>query len=156
MTRQEMHEFRQRAIEFVRNHFPERHEQMMNLRESDPREFRRRMMELLPRIRQAMTLMERDPEMGRLVIRERQVHFQIEKAGRDYSETDSVTTRDAIRRDIRRMAEEMHEIRSGIAEHKIAQLEKRLEQVRNRLERDRERKNQRIEEFIEKLGILEK
>ncbi len=155
MTREEMHELRERTIKFVKEHFPERHAEMLELRERDRREFRRRIMEVIPKIREMMILMDRNPELGALVVEERQIEFQIEKAARQYGETDNATSRDALRREIRQMAEDMHEVRAEIAEHKIAQLEKRLEQVRSRLEKDRDRKQQRINRFLEDLGVSE-
>lgn len=152
-SREEMREFREKAVRFVKEHFPERHEEMMALRERSPHEFRRRMMEVLPKVKELMMLMDHNPELGELVIEERQIQFEVEKSARLYSETDDRSTRDAIRRDIRDLAEEMHEVRVEIAEHKIEQLEKRLERVKTRLDRDRSSKDQRIERFMRELGV---
>lgn len=145
----------ERVQAFLKEHFPERLRELKAFRAENPEGFRRRLAQIVPRMRRMMSMLERNPEAGKLMIHQEQLEMEIHKRVEMYFETtDSAKLRD-LRREIRRLVEEKFDVRLKLRDQEVQRLERRLDAVKKQLERDVDQRDERIRQIVEELGIFD-
>ncbi|NOS99640.1 MAG: hypothetical protein HOP29_03345, partial [Phycisphaerales bacterium] len=144
------------ARAFLEEHFPERADELKRLRTTNPRQFRMIMGQMMPRVHRMMEMLERSPEAGERLIREQRLGFEIERLTEEYFRTRDGKRIDAIRQEVRQRVEEQFDIRLQLREMERERLEHRLEAMRQQLEREREHRDERIQQTLNDLGIVER
>ena len=152
---EEFAEDMERIQKFLAEHFPERLGELQSFRRGNPAGFQRRMGQMMPRLRRIMDMLKRNPEAGRLMIREERLEFQIHRSADRYFEVTEPDRLRELRDEIRRLVEEKFEVRLKLREQEIQRLERRLDAIRKQLDRDIEHRRQRIEQSLGELGIFD-
>jgi hypothetical protein len=142
------------VMAFLGEHFPDRVEEMRRLKAESPRAFRRRMMQMMPKVHRMMFMFERNPDVAKLMIREEQLSGEIRAEVENFRQVESASSRDAVLKDIRKLVTERLELQHDMKRLEIERLEDRLESVKERLSRDENRRDVLIERTLDDLGVL--
>lgn len=139
---------------FVEEHFPRLALELDKLRERAPQRFERRMMRIGPEMRRLMEMMERDPQRGLMMIRERQVAFQLQQLVMEYHNSSDGSRRAELRDKIEEAVSQEFQVRMERRRAEVRQMETKLAELRGRLaETDSLRDDiisRRVRELLEK------
>jgi len=141
------------VLEFIKDHFPERYGEISALREQNPDIFRRRVGRMFPRIMRIMERSERNPQAGELMLEEDRLGLEINRLVEHYYDAEDAGRVADIRREIRELVTRRFEVRQQLREREVRQLERRLEAIRTQLQRDADRREERINDALQELGI---
>lgn len=141
------------VLEFIKEHFSERHNEISALRENNPDMFRRRASRMFPRIMRIMERSERNPEAGALMLEEDRLGFQIHRLVEHYFDTDDSDRIARLRGELRELVTKQFDTRQRLRALEVRKLERRLEAIRAQLERDADRRLDRINDALDELGI---
>ena len=141
------------VLEFIKEHFPERHAELSTLRENNPDMFRRRASRMFPRIMRIMERSERNPEAGALMLEEDRLGFQIHRLVEQYFDTDDENRIARLRGELRELVTKQFDTRLRLRELEVRKLERRLEAIKTQLQRDADRRQERITDALGELGI---
>jgi hypothetical protein len=139
-------EDRERMLAFVDEHFPEMYDELLILREEGSPRFERRMMRLAPEMRRLMELLEVDPEIGLLTIRERGLDLRIRFAAQRYWHATREGDRTALRERIRGLMREAFDCRITRRQREINDLERQLTALKARLENAKAHRDEMVDE----------
>ncbi len=139
---------------FIEEHFPRLALEMDGLRERAPQRFERRMMRIGPEMRRLMEMMERDPQRGLMMIRERQVAIRLHGLVMDYHDTSDDARRAELRGKIQDAVSQEFQARTERRAAEVRQMEAKLAELKGRLsEMDSLREDiiaRRVRELLEK------
>jgi hypothetical protein len=145
----------ERVLGFLEEHFPERHEQLLQLQESDPDGFSRRLRRMMPRIMRMIEAVERSPDVGKMTVEVEQLAFEIHNRVEQYFDAIGSERQETLRREIHKLAARQFDIRQELREIEITRMERRLDAVRAQLRRNEEHREERIERVLEELGVID-
>lgn len=145
----------ERVIEFIKDRFPERHEELQRLHETDSDLFNRRLRRMMPRIMRMIEAVERNPEAGQLTIDVEQLSMEIHERVERYFDAIDPERQETLRREIHELATRQFDVRQELREIEIVRMERRLDAIRARLRRNEEHREERIERVLEELGVID-
>jgi hypothetical protein len=145
---------RQKLKHFIEEHFPRLALELDGLRERAPQRFERRMMRIGADMRRLMEMVERDPQRGLTMIRERQVAIQLRQLVTEYHDSSDDARRAELRGKIADAVSREFQVRMERRKAEVRQMETRLAELRGRLaETDSLREDlisRRVRELLEK------
>lgn len=145
---------RQKLKHFIGEHFPRLALELDGLRERAPQRFERRMMRIGAEMRRLMEMVERDPQRGLMMIRERQVAIQLRQLAMEYHNSSDDARRTELRGKIADAVSEEFQVRMERRRAEVRQMETKLAELRGRLaETDSLREDlisRRVRELLEK------
>jgi hypothetical protein len=145
---------RQKLKHFIEEHFPRLALELDGLRERAPERFERRMMRIGADMRRLMEMVERDPQRGLMMIRERQVAIQLRQLVTEYHDSSDDVRRAELRGKIKDAVSQEFQVRMERRREEVRQMETKLAELRGRLaETDSLREDiiaRRVRESLEK------
>ena len=139
---------------FIEEHFPKISVELERVKGDNPRQFQRRMNRLAPRIREVMDVMERDPERGALLIKERKLDFEAMQLAATVRRGDGEP--DRVRLRMRDLSCEMFDLRQQRRHLEIRRIEARLDELKTRVAEAEAMRDKLIEkETAERLERIE-
>ncbi len=124
---------RQELLKFVEEHFPRMWVEMSRLREKNADGFRKRMRRILPDIVHMMRVYQHDPQMGSLMIRERQLDMRIRHAAHQFHKSQDPVEKEKLRVEIRELVGKAFDVQLQRRAQEITSLESRLVELKDRL-----------------------
>lgn len=134
-----------RVMKFLDEHYPRLHERLTELREQDPRAFHRQLSRLLPRMPDLMSILDRNPELGKLIIDEHRLEMDIRDAIREYHRARNDADRDQLKEQIRDLISRQFDVRQEKLKLMIADMERELERKKQVLAEQAARKDKLID-----------
>lgn len=145
---------REHMESFMEEHFPKLVVELGKAEADNPRQFERRMNRIAPRIREVMDVMERDPERGVLLIKERRLDFEAMHLAAAVRRGDGEP--DRVRRRVRDLSCEMFDLRQQRRHLEIRKIEARLDELKARVAEAEAMRDKLIEkETAERLERIE-
>ena len=145
----------ERVRQFVTEHFPERLAELEEFQSENPNAARRRMAHMFPRVRRIMEMMERNPEVGELMIREQRLQFETQRLLDEYFSVNDSDRLNDLREKIRANVAEGFDVRIRLRTQEVERLERRLEVIRQQLGADAEHRDERIQMELHDLGVFD-
>lgn len=140
------------VLNFMEEHFPQMYLEMQRLREHSPERFNRRIRWIVHDIQEMMDLMEVQPERAALMIRERQLMFEMRRAARRYHRAEKTGEQEKARAEFRELCAQAFDCRHKRRELEIRELEARIAELKQRhaeAEKTREKLiDQEVEEHL--------
>jgi len=138
-----------RVMKFLDEHYPRLHERLAELREKDPRAFHRQLSRLLPRMPDLMNILDRNPELGRLIIDEHRLEMDIRDAIREYHRARNDADRDQLKEQIRDLISRQFDVRQEKLKLMIADMERELQRKKQVLAEQAAMKDKIIDRDLE-------
>ena len=138
-------------VSFIREYFPERAAALESLRSSDPESFREKARALHMEVRRLMDLKENNPSLFDVHIEEihlRPILRKQAKACRDATDDADRARKEA---ELRASLERAFDLRQQIKRGEVEELRERLQELETGLERRKDRRQELIDEQLEKL-----
>lgn len=151
----ELSEPEHRQIErFMEEHFPRLYVEMQKLKDRDEVRYARRMTRIAPQMLQIMETMRTDPQRGTLMIRERQLEFEIQKTIARYRSAKDDEAKRRIREQLEGLVGKAFDDRNERRQMEVRELEARLSELQSRLSESQKMRpaliRQRVEDMLEK------
>jgi len=151
----EVPEPERRQIErFIEEHFPRMYVELQGLKDRDEIRYARRMTHIAPQMRQIMEDMRADPQRGALMIRERQLEFEIRQTVAEYRKAADDSARRRIRQHLEELCGKVFDCRSERRQMEVRELEARLSELQSRLSESEKMRpaliRQRASELLER------
>ncbi len=138
-------------IDALRERAPRLAEALERARQQGPEEFERMMSRWAPRLREAMVLRERDPEMFRLRVEELQASFGVFEAVRAARVAGQGPEAERARERVREAVGAQFEARLAVQAREVESLTKRLDELKSRVEKQRTDRASAIDRVTERL-----
>lgn len=134
---------------------PELAEQLADLKETNPRAYRKTIQRLASqeRIQHLLMFHETDPEGFELRADEWRAGARAVRLSRQIRQAQGPAA-DDLKQELRLVVEQQFDARMKVRRHELASLEKRLESLRRRLEKSRDNRERSIEEQYRRLLAL--
>ena len=151
----EVPEPERRPIErFIEEHFPRMYVELQRLKDGDEGRYMRRMTHIAPQMRQMMEAMRTDPQRGTLMIRERQLDFEIRQTVAQYHQAEGEAAKQRIRAHLEEVCGKVFDCRSERRQMEVRELEARLTELQTRLSESEKMRpaliRQRASELLER------
>jgi len=140
------HHRQERFLQVLRERDPERHQELMHLRESDPDAFRA-VMGRLARYAQAMSSRPGSAERLQVML---ELDYRIHKLALGWDEL-SRSERSARRAEMRELTEQLFELRQAQRRERLAEMSTRLEQLSAEIEERERGRDEIIDHFLDDL-----
>lgn len=144
-----------RQIErFMEEHFPRMYVELQKLKDRDEVRYARRMTRIAPQMRKIMETMRTDPQRGTLMVRERQIEFEVQQTiARFRSAKDDAAKRQS-REHLEGLVGKAFDFRNERRQMEVRELEARLSELQTRLSESEKMRQalirQRVEDMLEK------
>lgn len=135
----------EQTMKFLKQHYPQMHERLQRLRESDPRGFYRQLMRIAPRMPELIDLIETRPELAKMMIEEHQLEMDIRDEMLRHARAKSDDMRAEAKQRLHELVSRQFDVRQNRLKAIIADLERELEQKKKALEERASKKDQIIE-----------
>ena len=123
-----------RQIErFMEEHFPRMYVELQRLKDREETRYIRRMTRIAPQMRQIMDAMRTDPQRGTLMVRERQIEFEIHQTIARFRSAKDDEGRRRIRAHLEELCGKAFDCRNERRQTEVRELEARLSELRARL-----------------------
>lgn len=119
---------------------------MSRLRERKADRFRQRMRRMLPDIIRMMDVYERDPQMGALMIRERQLDMRVRHAAMKFHRSEDPEEKKPLREQIRKLVGEVFDVQVRRRALEIESLKSRLAELTEQLSAQEEMRDELIKQ----------
>jgi hypothetical protein len=139
------------VLKFVEEHFPRMWVEMNRLHENQPDRFRQRMRRIFPAILHMMEVNKRDPQMGSLMIRERQLDMRIRQTAMKFHKAPNAGEKRKLRREIHDLVGEVFDVQLRRRALEITSLESRLLELKGRLSGQKEMRDDLIQQRTQRL-----
>jgi len=144
-----------RQIErFMEEHFPRMYVQMQKLKDGDEARYARRMTQIAPQMRHILEEMRTDPQRGTLMVRERQIEFEIQQSIARFRNAKDDAAKRRIREHLEGLVGKMFDFRNERRQMEVHELEARLSELQTRLSESQKMRpaliRQRVEDMLEK------
>ena len=151
----EVPEPERRPIErFIEEHFPRMYVELQGLKDRDEIRYVRRMTHIAPQMRQIMEVMRAEPQRGALMIRERQLEFEIRQTVAQCRKAEDDSARRRIRQHLEELCGKVFDCRSERRQMEVRELEARLSELQSRLSKSEKMRpaliRQRASELLER------
>lgn len=144
---------RRQVERFMEEHFPRLYVEMQKLKDRDEVRYARRMTRITPQMRKIMETMRTDPQRGTLLIRERQLEFEIQQTIASFRSAKDDAAKQQIREHLEGLVGKAFDCRNERRQTEVRELEARLNELQTRLsESDKMRPaliRQRVSELLE-------
>ena len=124
--------------------FPDRFQEVLELEDSAPDLFGRHLGRMLPEIMRLRELKQNDPEAFEARVKEKRAEFRLRRLARQYQFAEDAD-RDRLETEIRKLVEELFDLRQKRAQSEIHHLEQRLDQLARRMEERENKRDQLVE-----------
>ncbi len=124
---------RRQIEKFIEENFPRLFVELQRLKDTNERRYVRRMTRLAPQMRRIMETLRRDPQLGALMIRERQVEMEIWQTIAAYHQTEDAAAKARLRKQLAELAAKAFDCRHQRRELEVRELEARLSMLQTRL-----------------------
>ena len=139
---------------FIEEHFPRMYVELQRLKSGDEPRYMRRMTHIAPPMRQIMEAMRTDPQRGALMIRERQLDFEIRQTVAQYHQAEDEAAKERIRAHLEEVCGKVFDCRSERRQMEVRELEARLTELQTRLSESEKMRpaliRQRASELLER------
>lgn len=144
-----------RQIErFMEEHFPRMYVELQRLKERDEIRYNRRMTRIAPQMRKIMETMRTDPQRGMLMIRERQLEFEIQQTIARFRSAKDDASKRQIREHLEGLVGKAFDCRNERRQMEVRELEARLSELQTRLSESEKMRpaliRQRVADMLEK------
>lgn len=137
----------ERAMEVIREKFPEFHTRLERLREENPRRFESAIQSVLPVVMEYLEIRDRFPEMAETIIAEFRIEQQLTELSRQYRESGERPEAQAdLAKQIERLVREQTELRFRRQTFRLDEFERRLREQQTRLAEQRVRLEQEMKD----------
>jgi len=138
----------------MEEHFPRLYVEMQKLKDRDEVRYARRMTRIAPQMRQIMEAMRTDPQRGTLMVRERQIEFEIQQTIARYRSAKDEVGKRRIREQLEGLVGKAFDCRNERRQMEVRELEARLSELQTRLSESEKMRpaliRQRVEDMLEK------
>lgn len=145
---------RKQVERFMEEHFPRLYVEMQRLKDRDEARYVRRMTRIAPQMREIMETMRADPQRGTLMIRERQIEFEIQQTIARFRSAKDDEARRRIREHLDGMVGKAFDCRNERRQMEVRELEARLNELHTRLSESEKMRpaliRQRVSELLER------
>ena len=128
--------------------------ELQGLKDRDEIRYVRRMTHIAPQMRQIMEVMRADPQRGALMIRERQLEFEIRQTVAQCRKAEDDSARRRIRQHLEELCGKVFDCRSERRQMDVRELEARLSELQSRLSKSEKMRpaliRQRASELLER------
>ncbi len=141
---------------FMKEHFPDRHEQLNDIRETNPQAFRRMLFRYSRPLMHILRVNRQDPEMAKVMIAEHRVETELFEKRKAYREARTDMERQELLTQTRKLLEQSFDLKQQRLEMEIDRLRKRLDEQAKRVQERKNNKEKIVEvEILRLKGILE-
>ncbi len=127
-------EAQRRQIEkFIEENFPRMFVELQRIEDEHPLRYVRRMTRIAPQMRRIMETLRTDPQLGALMIRERQIGLDIWQTVARYHQAGDDATKRRLRAELEKLSAKAFDCRHERRELEVRQLEARLSVLKTRL-----------------------
>jgi hypothetical protein len=124
---------RRQVEKFIEENFPRMFVELERLKDASEMRYIRRMTRIAPQMRRMMETMRTDPQLGALMIRERQIEMEIWQAVARYRHATNDEDKEKLRTRLNELAGKAFDCRHERRELEVRQLEARLSVLKTRL-----------------------
>jgi len=140
---------------FMEEHFPRLYVEMQRLEDRDEMRYARRMTRIAPQMLKIMETIRTDPQRGTLMIRERQLEFEIQQTiARFRSAKDDAAQQQILREHLDDLVGKAFDCRNERRQMEVRELEARLSELQTRLSESAKMRpaliRQRVADMLEK------
>lgn len=144
-----------RQIErFMEEHFPRMYVELQKLKDRDEVRYARRMTRIAPQMRRIMEAMRTDPQRGALMVRERQIEFEIQQTIARFRSARDDAEKRRIREHLEGLVGKAFDCRNERRQMEVRELEARLSELQTRLSESEKMRpaliRQRVADMLEK------
>jgi len=144
-----------RQIErFMEEHFPRMYVELQRLKGRDESRYTRRMTRIAPQMRQIMEAMRTDPQRGTLMVRERQLEFEIQQTIARFRSVKNDEGKRRNREHLDDLVGKAFDCQNERRQMEVRELESRLSELRSRLSESEKMRpaliRQRVADMLEK------
>ena len=144
-----------RQIErFMEEHFPRMYVEMQKLKDRDENRYVRRMTRIAPQMLKIMETMRTDPQRGTIMIRERQLEFEIQQTIARFRSAKDDEAKRRIREHLDGLVGKAFDCRNERRQMEVRELEARLNELQARLAESEKMRpaliRQRVADMLEK------
>lgn len=144
-----------RQIErFMEEHFPRMYVELQRLKGRDESRYTRRMTRIAPQMRQIMEAMRTDPQRGTLMVRERQLEFEIQQTIARFRSAKNDEGKRRNREHLDDLVGKAFDCQNERRQMEVRELESRLSELRSRLSESEKMRpaliRQRVADMLEK------
>ena len=144
-----------RQIErFMEEHFPRMYVELQKLKDGDEVCYARRMTRIAPQMQKIMETIHTDPQRGTIMIRERQIEFEIHQTIARFREAKDDEAKRRIREQLEGLVGKAFDCRNERRQMEVRELEARLSELQARLSESEKMRpaliRQRVEDMLEK------
>lgn len=141
----------QEGLEWFKEEFPEKYEQLMELREKNPQKFRMQAMRLKKGWRMFHRLREEDPEAYEMFKEMFKLQEQVRDLAESYKKEDSEKEKQEIRQKMENLLSEAFDMKLKLGERRLQKLEERLSKLADFLQKRKEHKEKIIQQHLAEL-----
>jgi len=138
----------------MEEHFPRMYVVLQKLKDRDDIRYARRMTRIAPQMRQIMEAMRTDPQRGTLMVRERQIEFEIQQTIAHFRSAKDDEAKRRIREQLEGIVGKAFDCRNERRQMEVRELEARLSELQTRLSESEKMRpaliRQRVEDMLEK------
>ncbi|NLX12974.1 MAG: hypothetical protein GXY44_04865 [Phycisphaerales bacterium] len=143
-------------MDFMKERFPDRYEQLNAIREANPTAFRRMIFRHSRPLLHILRVNRHDPEMAEVMIAEHRVESELIEKRQAYREARGEAARQELIGQTRKLLDESFDLKQKRLEMEIERLRKRLDEQARRVQERKNNKGKIIEvEILRLKGILE-
>lgn len=142
---------RKQVERFMEEHFPRLYVEMQRLKNRDASRYARRMTRIAPQMRKIMETMRTDPQRGTLMIRERQIDFEIHQTIARFRGAKDDEAKRRIRGHVEGLCGKAFDCRNELRQLEIRELEARLSELQTRLSESEKMRAALIRERVSEL-----
>jgi len=144
-----------RQIErFLEEHFPRMYVELQRLKDRDESRYTRRMTRIAPQMRQIMEAMRTDPQRGTLMVRERQLEFEIQQTIARFRSAKNDEGKRRNREHLDDLVGKAFDCQNERRQMEVRELESRLSELRSRLSESEKMRpaliRQRVTDMLDK------
>lgn len=144
-----------KVMALMKEHYPDRYTRLTQLKERDPLAFERIVGAFARPLMRILEVMEKDPELGKLMIAEHRTRMELVQLGRDYRRSQSPEEKEKLLVQIREKLETRFTLQQQRMQRELDNFRKRLEMQAQKLQQRREKKVEIINaEMLRVQGLL--
>jgi hypothetical protein len=139
-----------RLMEFASKNFPQLHQRLIAVRDSNPILFGQMIKRVRGPISEIMRVQERNPELAEKLIQAHRIEIEITDLRGQYLSAGTDQQREQIKSKMRELVTRRGELRLERLKDEVRDLEKRLDQAKNEVVRREKNKDQIVEQEMKK------
>lgn len=141
---------RERVQAFVKEHFPNLHEELEQLRDRRKELYEKRFRRVLPEVHELMDMLEINPERAKLFIQERRIDMDMRRLGARYRNTVDESEKAKILEQMRTLGQSAFDARQEREAFEIREIETRLQELKERHVRAPQDREKLVEKHVQK------